>query len=303
MKMKILRFILCVASVSLLASGARAQASSPAFDLRAASQRLSALESEFQGKIGVYALDTQTGAVIGYRENEFFPMQSTLKFMVAAAVLKKNANHLNRVIHYSEKDMSAWHPITGQNQNREKGMSLRALLQAAVSDSDNPAANILIRDLGGPAAVTTFARSIGNHSFTVSHYEGNLNSDPKLRVDGVTPKDMGMSLQTILLGNHLPSALRSQLLSWMVNGVTGYQRIRAGALNGWTVAEKTGSGDFGIANDIGVLWSPTCKPIVLAIYTVRNQATAKRQEEKLAQATQIILSEFAKQNTCFEELK
>lgn len=274
-------------------------------DLQSAKQRLSELEKGYQGKIGVYAIDTTTGAVIAHRENEMFPMQSTLKFMVATAVLQKNANALNRVIHYSKKDMVAWHPITGQHLST--GMTLKALSEAAISYSDNPAANVLIRDLGGPSAVTAFARSIGNTSFTVSHYEGNLNSDPNKAIDAVKPKDMALSVQKILLEKSgdkaiLPEQLRSQLLTWMVNNTSGYQRIRAGTLGGWTVAEKTGSGDFGIANDVGMLWSPTCKPIVLAIYTVRNEPNAKRQEEKLAQATQIVLSEFAKQNHCFADL-
>ena len=95
---------------------------------------------------------------------------------------------------------------------------------------------------------------------------------------------------------------KTQLITWLKNNTTGYKRIRAGVPIGWVVAEKTGSGDYGIANDIGLMWSPICKPIVLAIYTVQNKQDAKSRNDIVASITQIVFDEFKKDSNCFKEL-
>lgn len=88
----------------------------------------------------------------------------------------------------------------------------------------------------------------------------------------------------------------------MRNNTTVYKRIRLGIPLAWAVADKTGSGDYGIANDIGILWSPVCKPIVLAIYTVRNKQDAAKREDVVATVTSIIMERLGKDNPCFNKL-
>jgi beta-lactamase class A len=264
---------------------------------------LDQLEKTFDGKIGVYAIDTNTNQTISHRSDERFPTQSTYKFIGAAALLKASAEHkvsLNKVIHYTKNDLISWQPVTPLHLNT--GMSLEALAEATVTYSDTPAMNIITKSMGGPTFVSDFAHSIGNASFNITHYEGNLNSNPADNSDTSTPKDMAMSLKKILLGSVLPLRLKNELLTWMRNCTTGYQRIRAGTTNGFAVADKTGSGDYGVANDIGILWSPTCKPIVLSIYTIQNKADATRRDDILAQATKIVLDEFAKTDVCFKTM-
>lgn len=286
-----LSFLVSMVSVSAFAAGDATTAS------------LKSLESSFDGKIGVVAIDTNTHQVIDYRGNERFPTQSTYKFMGAAALLKAAANHkvnLNERIHYTEADLISWQPDTRQHLNT--GMTLGELAQATVTDSDTPAMNLISKRMGGPEFAAHFAHSIGNASFNVTHYEGNLNSDPNNQDDTVTPKDMAISLDKILLGSVLPAPYKTQLFTWMKNCTTGYQRIRAGAPNGFSVADKTGSGDYGVANDVGLLWSSTCKPIIVAIYTVQNKADATRRDDILASTTKIVMDTFAKTDPCFKSM-
>lgn len=274
--------------------------STPCF---ATNTALDQLEKNFDGKIGVYALDTNTNEMISHRADERFPIQSTYKFIGAAALLKASAEHkvsLNKVIHYTKNDLSIWQPVTGQHLNT--GMTLKALAEATVSYSDTPAMNIITKSMGDPTFVSDFAHSIGNDSFNISHYEGNLNSNPDNKDDTSTPKDMAMSVKKILLGSVLPPHLKNELFTWMRNNTTGYQRIRAGTPIGFAVADKTGSGDYGVANDLGLLWSPTCKPIILSIYTVQNKADAVRQDDMLAKVTKTVLDEFAKTDACFKAM-
>jgi beta-lactamase class A len=259
--------------------------------------QITALESSFDGKIGVYAINTNNGESIAYRADELFPVQSTLKLIGVAALLKKSdKNLLQQKIHYTKNDLMFWSPITKHYLNQ--GMTLEALSEAAISYSDNPAMNLIIKKLGGPQVVTDFAHSIGNKSFNIRHYECSLNSNPKNDEDTATPRDMAISVKKITLGNILPKSQKNQLVTWMRNNTTGYTRMRAGTPIGFIVADKTGSGDYGVANDIGIIWQPNCQPIVLAIYTVQNEKSAKGQDSIVAATTKIVLDEFAKNNSC-----
>lgn len=261
------------------------------------------LEKSFDGKIGVYAINTNNNQIIAYRAGERFPVQSTLKLIAVSALLvqsHRNRNLLQEKIQYTKNDLNSWHPITGKYVT--SGMTLEALSAAAIAYSDNPAINLIMKKLGGPKAITNFAGSIGNKTFNLAHYEGNLNSNPKDKDDTSTPKDMAISVEKLTLGNILAKPQRTQLVTWMRNNTTGYKRIRAGVPIGWVVADKTGSGSYGIANDIGIMWSPVCKPIVLAIYTVRNRQDARSRDDVVASITSIVLDEFAKNDLCFNAL-
>ena len=265
--------------------------------------KLKNLEKNFDGKIGVYALNTNNNQIISYRADERFPVQSTMKLIGVSALLKKsnsNKKLLKEKIHYKKNDVMFWHPVTGKYI--KTGMTLEALAESAITYSDDPAMNLILKKFGGPEFATDFAHTMGNLSFNVTHYEGDLNSTPTNIEDTSTPKDMAMSLQKLTLGNTLSPSHREQLITWMRNNTVGYKRIRAGVPSGWIVADKTGSGDYGIANDIGILWSPLCKPIVLAIYTIRTTQNAKKRDDVVALATKIVLDEFAKNSPCFMEL-
>jgi beta-lactamase class A len=275
----------------------------PAFADTQPQMQLDQLEKNFAGKIGVYAIDTNTNQIIMQHAGDRFPVQSTMKLIAVAALLKqsdKSPNLLQEKIHYTKNDLMYWHPVTGQYITT--GMTLAALAEAAISYSDNVAANLIIKKLGGPQAATAFARSISNPSFNVKHYEGDLNSNPQNTEDTSTPEDMAISVQKLTTGDILTPLQRAQLITWMRNDTVGYKKIRAGVPIGWIVADKTGSGDYGIANDIGILWSPTCKPIVLAIYTIQNKQNASSRDDIVATTTNTVLSMFAKHDACFKAL-
>ena len=299
--MKVL--LLTVLLVSSFANAANLTTNSNQAKSDTAQKKLATLEISFVGKIGVYALNTNNGEIIDYRADQRFPVQSTLKLIGVAALLKQSGsdkNLLQEKIYYTSKDLTPWHPITGKYLS--SGMTLEALSEAAVTYSDNPAMNLIIKKLGGPASITNFAHSIGNQSFNIEHYEENLNSNPHDLQDTSTPKDMAISVQKLTLGDALTPTQQTQLITWMKNDTVGYKRMRAGVPLGWTVADKTGSGDYGVANDIGILWSPLCKPIVLAIYTVQDKKTAKRRDDIVASTTSIVLDAFAQHDACFKKL-
>lgn len=267
-------------------------------------KKLSALETAADGRIGVSAINTENGSRIDYRAEERFPLCSTSKMMVAAAILKQSMSDkalLQQTIPYQKADMTtAWSPITEQHIG--EGMTIADLCSAAVSYSDSTAMNLLLNRLGGPMAVTAFARSIGDTTFRLDRYEPDLNEAiPGSLRDTSTPSAMQNSLQELTLGNILAAPQQAQLQTWLKANTTGAHRIRAGVPATWVVGDKTGSGYYGTTNDIAVIWPPHCSPIVMAVYFTQNKKEAAANEAIVAAATRLVLKEFAKNDECIEE--
>lgn len=253
------------------------------------------LEEASGARLGVCALDTGTGLQIRYRADERFPLCSTFKVFVGSAILQrsvKNPGLLQQRIRYSLKDLATYSPVA--EKHLDDGMTVAELCAAAIQYSDNTSANLLMKILGGPSAVTAFARSIGSSEFQIDRWEPEMNTAiPGDLRDTATPASIARGLKSLLLGDGLPDLQKEQLKEWLIGNTTGAKRIRAAAPAAWQVGDKTGSGDYGTANDIAVLWPPEGRPIILAIYQTHQQAEARRSDELIVAAARIVLKEFA----------
>jgi beta-lactamase class A len=253
--------------------------------------KLTKLEQTLAGRLGVFALNTANGKQLSYRGDEYFPMCSTFKVILASAVLKRSTQIdglMQRRIKYQQSDLVTYSPIT--KQHLEDGMTVSALCAAAIQYSDNTASNLLMKILGGPEAVTTFARSIGDLQFRLDRWETALNSAiPGDRRDTSTPNAMASSLQRLAFGDALEPRLQLQLRVWLRGNTTGAARIRAGVPADWQVGDKTGTGDYGTANDLALLWPPRRSPVVVAIYTTQGEKDAKARNDTIASAARIVV--------------
>lgn len=258
-----------------------------------AADRLAALEQGFAGRIGVCAIDTADGALLVQRADERFPMCSSFKAMLAAAVLERGRSDpalLQQVVRYTRADLLSHSPVT--ERHVERGMTVSGLCEATVQTSDNAAANLLLHRIGGPAGLTAYMRGIGDDQFRLDRFELELNSslpgDPR---DTTTPRAMAESLRRLVLGDALDAAGRAQLTTWLRGNTTGDTRIRAGVPAGWAVGDKTGtsgSGSYGSAIDIGVVWPPGRAPLVLTVFSTRYAASAPALSEPIAAAARIV---------------
>ncbi|MBM3857827.1 MAG: class A beta-lactamase [Verrucomicrobia bacterium] len=292
-----MRLFLRIAIFTLAIFSCHLQAATATSDFE---QKLTALEASIPGRLGVCALDTANNKSLCYRAEERFPLCSTFKVMDVAAILKKSMTDpglLKKRIMYTKSDLAPyWNPITEQHVG--EGMTIEELCAAAMSYSDNSAANFLANQLGGANAVTTFARSIGDTAFRLDHLEGDgLGSAiPGDLNDTTTPEAMTQSLRKIMLGTMLSPTLRTELQTWFKANTTGNNCIRAGVPIGWSVGDKTGSGDYGTRNDIAVLWPAKGSPIVLSIYSTQFKQDAPKRDDVIAAATRIVMAEIEKQN-------
>lgn len=229
--------------------------------------RIEALEQRYDVLIGLSAADLGSGRWLSHRANGRFAMCSTFKAYAAAAVLQKAERGelaLRDTITIAPADIIAHSPVTETRVGA--GMTLAELCRAALQQSDNAAANQLLRVLGGPSAITEFARSIGDQESRLDRWEPELNSavpgDPR---DTTTPDALGLGFRNLLVGDALAAAGRGQLEDWMRGNETS--SMRAGLPAGWASADKTGGGAYGTTNDVGIAYAPDGRQLLLSIMT------------------------------------
>ena len=251
-----------------------------------------AIETAPGARIGVAAFDTSGRRWLNHRGDERFPMCSTFKIIPAAAMLARGPELLATRIRYSKDDLVSYSPIT--EKHLQDGMTNAELCAATLQYSDNAAANLLMKQLGGPEGMTAFARSRGDEVFRLDRWETELNSaipgDPR---DTTSPLAMLQTLQKLTLGDGLPAPARSTLVDWMLGNTTGNERMRAGVPAGWKVADKTGSGSYGSTNSIGVLYPPNRAPIIAVVFYTQGVKDAPNRNEVVAEATRAIVKALA----------
>ncbi|MBF6468757.1 class A beta-lactamase [Nocardia beijingensis] len=254
-------------------------------------ERLIELERKFDARLGVYARATGTGATIAHRADERFAFCSTFKGLAAAAVLQRNPlSHLDTVVTYTRDDLLKNAAVTPRHL--DTGMTIRQLCDAAIRYSDGTAGNLLLRDLGGPAELTAYARSLGDMVTRMDRLEPAITEatpgDPR---DTTSPRAFGELYHRIVVGGALPPDKRDFLRDLMERNATpaGAQRVRAGTPQGWTVADKTGTGDYGTLNDIAIVWPPASAPLVVAVMSSKAARDASYDQALLAEAAAYVV--------------
>jgi beta-lactamase class A len=243
----------------------------PAEPLPPIEDRIQALERRNNALIGVYATNLVSDKTVAHRAQDPFAMCSTFKVYASARVLQMAEHGQLTLDDKMFVDPAGILPNSPVTETRAGGeMTLAELCQAALQRSDNAAANLLLNRIGGPPAITAFARSIGDERSRLDRFEIELNSavpgDPR---DTSTPEALGGGYRALLDGDVLAPPQRRQLEDWMRANQTS--SMRAGLPSGWTTADKTGSGDYGSTNDVGIAHGPAGERVLIAILS-RSQA-------------------------------
>lgn len=280
-------FLAATGGVLLLsAAGAQAAEASKAkagkgVGNKAFAARMAELEGRTGGRLGVAVLDSGTARLHGWRGDERFPMCSTFKFLLAAAVLKtvdQGKDRLDRQIPVTKADLVPYAPFSETRLNGTPP-TVAELCEAAITLSDNVAANLLLPGVGNPAGLTAFLRGIGDRTTRLDRNEPTLNTavpgDPR---DTTTPAALVRSMERLLIGDVLRPDSRRQLIDWMVANKTGDKRLRAGLPAGWRVGDKTGTGRNGTANDVAIIWPEGRAPLLVASYLTQTAEGFKQQD-------------------------
>ena len=263
------------------------------FRTKVAQAKLNRIEADSGGRLGVCIVDTATGRRLLHRADERFPMCSTFKLLAAALVLHRvdaGQERLDRPIAIERSVILPHSPLTEPNVGGT--MTMGALCEATITQSDNAAANLMLSSFGGPAALTAYLRTLSDETTRLDRNEPSLNEatagDPR---DTTTPAAMIGSTRKLVLGDALKPASREQLRDWMIGNKTGGQKIRAGLPAGWQVGDKTGGGAFGTNNDVAIVWPPGRPPLLVAAYLTQTTSPLAQRDAALA-AVGALLPEF-----------
>jgi beta-lactamase class A len=290
--MTVLRPLFCAIALFL---DSRASIAEEAKVKQIEAKQIAEIETKVAARLGVVALEPASGKRLEYRASERFPICSTFKLLLACAILhrvEKNEEKLDRRIVYTESDLLDYAPVTKAHLP-QGGMTVSELCEAAVEYSDNTAANLLLRTIGGPARLTEYVRTIGDTVTRLDRDEPSLNTAIKGDDrDTTSPLSMATNLQALLLGKALSVDSQRQLLTWLKANTTGAKRLRAGFPADWKIGDKTGSGENGTSNDVAIVWPPDQPPILVAVYLTECVRPASDRDAAIAEVARQVAKLF-----------
>lgn len=236
--------------LSLLAFVAQPAAAASSPDLVSVEQQLTSVLSGSSADVGVAALDLNTGESVSIKGDTPFPMASTVKVAIAALYLSQ--------VDHGQKTLD----------DTINGESARTLMGRMLIFSDNHAADILFKDVGGPRALHDWLVDNGVHGVHVDRTIAQLlaaKRDLWDTRDSSTPKAMVDLLRRIYKGDLISPQSRNYLLGVMAKCETGRNRMKWLLPAGTPVEHKTGTLN-GLADDVGFISMPDGHRIAIAIF-------------------------------------
>jgi beta-lactamase class A len=255
--------------------------------------RLKRLEDRYDARVGVSALDTESGESVDHCADERFGFASSLKVFAVAELLDRTTpKELEKNVTWTQADVdeAGWTPVT--EKHVDDGLPLEDVAESALRVSDNLAMNIVLDELGGPEALDDAMEKDGDSTTEVTDEEPELNDVEEGSTDNTTtPAAFTAGLQGLLAPDRLSDDDRRVLLDWMSANETGDPLIRAGAPEGWVVRDKSGHSDA-IQNDIAVVTPPDREPIVISVMTETDDPESEDGPALVAAAAEAVLAEF-----------
>lgn len=253
------------------------------------------IEARSGGRLGVALVDDSGKVLAGYRSEERFAMCSTFKLPLAAMVLDRVAEgklRLDETLAVTPADMVPYAPYVEAQIAKQPPapVTVEGAASAAVSLSDNVAANLLLDQLGGPQGLTAWLRSNGDGITRLDRREPDLNENaPGDARDTSSPVAMARTSHRLVTQKLLPSAQRSKLWGWLRASQTGLARIRASLPQDWAAGDKTGT--CGTAfNDVAVFTPPARRSYALAVYLDRPTVKGAEANAIIADAARVAVS-------------
>lgn len=256
--------------------------------------KMKALEMKISGRIGVSALVAEGKFNLNYKADERFPLMSTFKTLACAKMLYDidlgllSENHTDTVEKFKLVD---WSPVTEKMVGQK--ITISAACQHTMLTSDNTAANLVLANIGGPTAVTGFLRQFGDDYTRLDRYEPDLNeARPGDLRDTTTPAAMTRTLQSLLLGQTLEPQSRAQLQKWMMENTVSNSLLRSILPEGWTIADRSGSGYHGSRGITAIIWPNQSQPLVVSIYLTETDLSVDDRSQVIVEIGQEIFKAY-----------
>jgi len=234
------------------------------------------------------------------------PMQSVFKLplvLFALHEIDQGKFSLDQSVRFLPSDRflpKTYSSLQDKFPNADVDVPLRELLRLAVSLSDNVAADIVLRLVGGPAAVGAYIKSIGVEGFHLEDSEHGLHRDVAAQYrNWVEPAGAVHLLRKLSDDSPLAPEHTELLLTWMKGSPTGPHRIKGALPSGTVVMHKTGtSGSHGgktsATNDIGLIVLPDGRRLALAVFVTDASADSAILEAVIARIAAAVFAAAAR---------
>ena len=285
--LKTVRFLTCVLClVASLTLGARAEPILSA---------IRGIESDLGARVGFYMHDLHTNNVITYAPDDPFPLNSTFKLLACGALLsrvEKGMTNLSQLIPLKDIRVVNYSPaIAHRIETGHLEISFNDACQMMLSVSDNTAANIVLKEIGGPTGLTTFLRSIGDQATRLDRWETALNEAlPGDLRDTTTPRAIANSLQRLILGDVLTPASQTILRKWLADHSVADALFRAALPVTWSIDDRSGAGGYGSRSIIAVIYPEGRRPIIATLFITETDADFNSRNRAIARVGEAIVT-------------
>ncbi len=284
-------------------------------------RRDAALEAEIakiaeaaKGKVGIAAVELDTGRAALLHGDDRFPMQSVYKLPISMAVMEQvrlGKLDLEEKIGVSKEDMvrqGMRSPLRDENPNGGE-FTIRELVRLSIVESDGTASDVLMRVLGGAAPIQEYLATIGIDGIAVVNTEKELGAKWETQFDNyATPVAAAELLRwlnaaaSVSTGNDSdrgPSPAGEELteyqllMKFMADSNPGAKRLKGELPPGTYVAHKTGTSGTRDAitsatNDIGVIRFPDGRRVAIAVFVSNSPADEKTREAVIAKTVKAV---------------
>jgi len=219
-------------------------------------------------------------------------MQSVFKLPLALAILhgvEQGTFTLPQPVRFRPEDRILPHthsPLQDLHPDANVDVAIRELLRLMVAQSDNVAADMLLRLAGGPQAVGGYIASLGIAGFHLEDGEHALHRDVSAQYRNWFEPAGAVQLLR-MIGDHSPLTPEHTdlLLSWMEASVG--TRLNVDLPKGTRFAHKSGTSgvDRGVAhatNDIGLITLPDGRRLAVAVFITDSTADEAARDRVIA---------------------
>ena len=305
----------------------------PVFDNKDLTTQFQALaDRAAPGLLGIAVRDAQTGQTVAFNGENRFPLQSVFKAPLGAAVLAevdKGRIRLDEVVTIRDIDLSPPFSPVAEAWPGRTDYTIAELLELASGASDNTAADVLMKRIGGPGALTAWLNQKNIRDFQIDRYERQLQPEisgmasfragwrgqaykPVLLAvpeatrrkamadyladqrDTATPVAAVRFLAALQAGELVSKASTERLLGIMTATTTGQGRLKAALPEGASLAHKTGSArtDLGMtpaSNDIGIYKLKDGRQFAVVVFLSGSTASDEARDAVIADVGRIVL--------------
>jgi beta-lactamase class A len=267
--------------------------------------KVARIAADARGSVSVSCLLPGTALNCDLDAHAHPPMQSVFKFPLALTALHLAdggkllpGQHpgdaidttLGRSVRFLPADRipHAYSPLQDQYPNANVDVPLRELIQLVAGQSDNVAADTLLRIVGGPSVVESYIRSLGISEFQLQDTEQSLHRDPSAQYRNWMAPAAAVQLLERLAGNSpLSPAANDFLVATLTAASTGSSRLRAGLPPATILAHKTGTsgehdGQAAATNDIGLITLPDGRRLAVAVFVTDARADEATRDRVIA---------------------